>query len=62
MEWDVEEKLKRLCAEHPKLWETYLPAVLCAYREAKQESLGFSTFELMYGHTVSYCMGAQCRF
>ncbi len=44
--------LKRLCAEQPKLWDRYLPAVLFAYQEAKQASLGFSPFELLYGHTL----------
>ncbi len=35
---------KRLCAEQPKLWDTYLPAELFAYQKAKHESLGFSPF------------------
>ena len=44
--------LKKLCAEQPKLWDRYLPAVLFAYREAPQASMGFSPFELLYGRTV----------
>ena len=44
--------LKRLCQEKPKDWDRYVPAVLFAYREAPQASLGFSPFELLYGRTV----------
>jgi hypothetical protein len=48
----LKQILKKLCAERPKDWDRYLPAVLFAYREAKQESLAFSPFELLYGRTV----------
>ena len=41
-----------MCAERPKDWDRYLPALLFSYREAPQESLGFSPFELLYGRTV----------
>ena len=44
--------LKKLCVERPKDWDRYLESVLFAYREVKQESLGFSPFELLYGRTV----------
>jgi len=44
--------LKKLCTERPKDWDRYLEAVLFAYKEVKQESLGFSPFELLYGRTV----------
>ena len=44
--------LKRLCAEKPEDWDRYLPATLFAYREVPQESLGFSPFEMLYGHHV----------
>ena len=44
--------LKRMCAERPKDWDRYLPALLFAYREVPQESLGFSPFEMLYGRTV----------
>ena len=44
--------LKKLCAERPKDWDRYLESVLFAYREVKQESTGFSPFELLYGRTV----------
>jgi len=39
--------LKRMCAEKPKDWDRYLPALLFAYREVPQESLAFSPFELL---------------
>jgi len=44
--------LKRLCAESPKQWHRYLPAVLFTYRSATQESVGFSPFELLFGRKV----------
>jgi len=44
--------LRRMCAEKPKYWDRYLPALLFAYREVPQESLCFSPFELLYGRTV----------
>ena len=42
-----------MCAEYPKDWDKYLPALLFAVREVPQESLGFSPFELLYGRNVS---------
>jgi transposase InsO family protein len=48
----LKEMLKKMCAEKPKTWDRYLSAVLFAYREAPQESLGFAPFELLYGRTV----------
>lgn len=48
----LKSMLKRMCQEQPKLWDRYLPAVLFAYREAPQVSLGFSPFELIYGRSV----------
>ena len=45
--------LKRMCAERPKDWDRYLDALLFAYREAPQESLGFAPFELLYGRSVN---------
>ncbi|XP_046545517.1 uncharacterized protein LOC124255665 [Haliotis rubra] len=44
--------LKRLSAEKPTDWDRYLSALLFAYREVPQESLGFSPFELLYGRKV----------
>ncbi|XP_052692422.1 uncharacterized protein LOC128170699 isoform X2 [Crassostrea angulata] len=48
----LKQMLKRLCFEKPKDWDKYLSAVLFAYREVPQESLGFSPFELVYGRSV----------
>ena len=45
--------LRKLCLEHPKDWDRYLPALLFAYRDVPQESTGFSPFELLYGHSVT---------
>ena len=45
--------LRRMCAEKPKDWDRYLDALLFAYREAPQESLGFAPFELLYGRSVN---------
>jgi hypothetical protein len=44
--------LKRMCIDHPREWDRYLPAVLFAYREVPHASSGFSPFELLYGRTV----------
>ena len=44
--------LLTMCAERPNDWDKYLPALLFAVREIPQESLGFSPFELLYGHNV----------
>ena len=48
----LKKMLRRMCSERPKDWDRFLPALLFAYREAPQESLGFSPFELMYGRSV----------
>jgi len=44
--------LKRMCSERPKDWDRYIGPILFAYREVRQESLGFSPFELLYGRDV----------
>ena len=48
----LKNMLKKLCAEKPKRWDRYIDPLLFAYREAPQDSLGFSSFELLYGRTV----------
>jgi transposase InsO family protein len=48
----LKSMLRKMCAERPQDWDRYLNAVLFAYREVPQESLGFSPFELLYGRTV----------
>ncbi|XP_033752174.1 uncharacterized protein LOC117335982 [Pecten maximus] len=48
----LKQMLRRMCSERPKDWDKYLNALLFAYREVPQESLGFSPFELLYGRTI----------
>ena len=48
----LKSMLKKMSAEKPKDWDRYIPALLFAYREVPQVSLGFSPFELLYGRTV----------
>ena len=44
--------LRKMCAEKPKDWDRYINPLLFAYREVRQESLGYAPFELIYGRTV----------
>ena len=44
--------IKKLCADHPKDWDRFIPAVLFSYREIPNDSLKFSPFELLYGRNV----------
>ena len=48
----LKSMLRKMTAEKPVDWDRYLPALLFAYREVPQASLGFSPFELLYGHTI----------
>lgn len=48
----LKASLRKLCQEQPRVWDRYIPALLFAYREAPQESTGFSPFELLYGRRV----------
>ena len=48
----LKNMIKKLALEEPKKWDTILPAILFAYREVPQSSLGFSPFEMLYGHKV----------
>ena len=48
----MKQMLRRKCAERPKDWDEYLPALLFAIREVPQKSLGFSPFKLLYGRSV----------
>ena len=48
----LKQMLQRMCAESPKEWGRFLPALLFEVREEPQESLGFSPFELLYGRNV----------
>ncbi|KAK3085547.1 hypothetical protein FSP39_005150 [Pinctada imbricata] len=44
--------MKTYCHQYGKDWDEGVHLVLFAAREAVQESLGFSPFELVFGHTV----------
>jgi len=44
--------LIHMCTEKLKHWERYIGPLWFAYREVRQESLGYSLFELLYGRTV----------
>ena len=44
--------LKTYCHENDRDWDEGLPLVLFAARETMADSLGFSPFELVFGHTV----------
>ena len=44
--------MKTYCEEHQKDWNLGIPMLLFAIRETVQDSLGFSPFELIYGHEV----------
>ena len=48
----LKNMLRKLCSGQPKQWHRYVNALLFAYREAPQESTGFSPFELLHGRTV----------
>ena len=56
----LKQMLKRMCTDCPRDWDKYLNAVLFAYREVPQESLGVSLFELVYGRgTNVYLKGVM---
>ena len=38
--------------QHEKDWDVGLPLLMFAARESVQESLGFSPFDLVFGHHV----------
>ncbi|XP_076446988.1 uncharacterized protein LOC143284205 [Babylonia areolata] len=48
----LKKMLQRLCIKRPRDWDRLVPAVLFAHREVPQESMKFSSFELLYGRTV----------
>ncbi|MCP4267669.1 MAG: transposase family protein, partial [Candidatus Brocadiaceae bacterium] len=48
----LKSMLKKYCQQYDKDWDNGVHFVLFAPREAVQESLGFSPFELIFGHSV----------
>jgi len=47
----LKNMLKRMCSEKPR-GHRYVEPLLFAYREERQEGLGYAPFELLYGGTV----------
>jgi len=41
--------LGKVVSENQKDWDSHLPAVLCAYRASKNESTGYTPYELVMG-------------
>jgi len=48
----LKNMLRTMCAKKQKDWDRYINPLLIAYREVRQESLGYAPFELIYGRTV----------
>ena len=48
----LKNMLRTMCAKKQKDWDRYINPLLIAYREVRQESLGYAPFELIYGSTV----------
>ena len=44
----LKRMLRRMCNERPRDWDRFMPALLFAYRETPQESLGYSPVQLIY--------------
>lgn len=48
----LKSMLRTFCMEHEKEWDEHIPLLLFAVRNTTQASLGFSSSELVFGHTV----------
>ena len=48
----LKNMIRTYCLEHQKDWDEGVHMLLFAARKSVQESLGFSPFELVFGHTV----------
>lgn len=48
----LKSSLRKYCLEAGNEWDEGVPLVLFALNEARQESLGFSPSELVFGHNV----------
>ena len=48
----LKNMLQAYCAKNDKDWDEGVHLVLFAAKEAVQESLGFSPFQLVFGHMV----------
>ncbi|XP_064397880.1 uncharacterized protein LOC135344578 [Halichondria panicea] len=57
----LKSMLKKFTNRNATDWDEYLPYLLFAYREAPQESTGFSPFEMLYGHRVRGPLDILCE-
>ncbi len=48
----LKSMLRTFCVEHEKEWDEHIPLLLIAVRNTTHASLGFSSSELVFGHTV----------
>ena len=48
----LKNMIRFYCSDTEKDWDDGIHLLLFAVRESVQESLGFSPFELVFGHTV----------
>ncbi|KAL1254106.1 hypothetical protein QQF64_016335 [Cirrhinus molitorella] len=48
----LKQMLRKFVCDSGTDWDQWLPYLLFAYREVPQSSIGFSPFELLYGHEV----------
>ncbi|XP_068237354.1 uncharacterized protein [Palaemon carinicauda] len=48
----LKNALTKYCLDHVEKWDKDLPLLLFALRSAPSESLGFSPFQMVYGHNV----------
>lgn len=48
----IKQMLRRITSDRPKDWDRFLSPLLFAIRDSPQESLQFSPFELICGHSV----------
>ena len=48
----LKNMIKTFCLDNEKDWDEGISLLLLAFRELVQESLGFSPFELVFGHSV----------
>jgi len=48
----IKNLLTKVSAEKPKDWHRYLGPLMFAVRDTPQDSIGFTPFELLYGHKV----------
>ena len=63
----LKSMLKKFCLANAHSWDTYVPYLLFCTRDTVQESLGFSPFQLVFGHRVrgplsvlkSQCLSTQ---